>query len=169
MNKRAAITAELPRLRRYARALLRDPGAADDLVQDCLERALSRLHQFRSGTNMRAWLFTIMHGIHVNAVRKGIRAANPRSLDPHTVDRHSTPPAQGDGLAMRELAMALDRISDEQREVLLLVGLEGMTYREAADILDVPVGTVMSRLARGRARLRGLMNGDDAVVPGGAK
>jgi len=169
VNKRAAITAELPRLRRYARALLRDPGAADDLVQDCLERALSRLHQFRSGTNMRAWLFTIMHGIHVNAVRKGIRAANPHSLDPHTVDRHSTPPAQGHGLAVRELAMALDRISDEQREVLLLVGLEGMTYREAADILDVPVGTIMSRLARGRARLRGLMNGDDAVVHGGAK
>ena len=169
MNKRAAITAELPRLRRYARALLRDPGAADDLVQDCLERALSRLHQFRSGTNMRAWLFTIMHGIHVNAVRKGIRAANPHSLDPHTVDCHSTPPAQGQGLAMRELAMALDRISDEQREVLLLVALEGMTYREAAEILAVPVGTVMSRLARGRARLRGLMQEDDAVVRGGAK
>lgn len=169
MNKRVAITAELPRLRRYARALLRDPGAADDLVQDCLERALSRLHQFRSGTNMRAWLFTIMHGIHVNAVRKGIRAANPHPLDPHTVDRRSTPPAQGDGLAMRELALALDRISDEQREVLLLVGLEGMTYREAADILDVPVGTIMSRLARGRARLRGLMNGDDADLHGGAK
>ncbi len=169
MNKRAAITAELPRLRRYARALLRDPGAADDLVQDCLERALSRLHQFRSGTNMRAWLFTIMHGIHVNAVRKGIRAANPHSLDPNTVDCHSTPPAQGHGLAMRELADALDRISDEQREVLLLVALEGMTYREAAEILDVPVGTVMSRLARGRARLRGLMQEDDAVVHGGAK
>ena len=169
MNKRTAITAELPRLRRYARALLRDPGGADDLVQDCLERALSRLHQFQAGTNMRAWLFTIMHGIHVNAVRKGIRAANAGALDPHTLDCHSTPPAQAHGLAVRELAAALDQISDEQRQVLLLVALEGMTYGEAAEILDVPVGTIMSRLARGRARLRGMMNGEDSFVRGGIK
>lgn len=158
------IAAELPRLRRYARALLRDPGAADDLVQDCLERALSRLHQFRTGTNLRAWLFTIMHGIHVNAVQRRNRAADTAPLDPAAENRHATQPAQDGGLSMRDLANALDRISLEQREVVLLIGLEGMTYQETADILDVPLGTVMSRLARGRERLRQLMEGEEVEL-----
>ena len=155
------IAAELPRLRRYARALLKDASAADDLVQDCLERALSRTHQFRAGTNLRAWLFTIMHGIHVNALHRQNRAADTAPLDPVAQNRHATQPVQDDCLAMRDLANALYQLSVEQREVVLLVGLEGMTYRESAEILDVPLGTVMSRLARGRERLRKLMEGEE--------
>ncbi len=155
------IAAELPRLRRYARALLKDRGAADDLVQDCLERALSRIHLFRAGTNLRAWLFTIMHGIHVNALQRQNRAADTAPLDPMAENRHAAQPAQDDGLAMRDLANALEQLSLEQREVVLLIGLEGMTYRETAEILDVPPGTVMSRLARGRERLRRLMEGEE--------
>ena len=155
------IVAELPRLRRYARALLKDAGAADDLVQDCLERALSRTHQFRAGTNLRAWLFTIMHGIHVNALHRQNRAADTAPLGPAAENRHATQPAQDGGLAMRDLANALDQLSLDQREVVLLIGLEGMTYRESAEILDVPLGTVMSRLARGRERLRRLMEGEE--------
>lgn len=161
MSMHDDIAAELPRLRRYARALLKDPGAADDLVQDCLERALSRTHLFRAGTNLRAWLFTIMHGIHVNALQRQNRAADTAPLDPVAENRHAAPPAQDDGLAMRDLANALEQLSPEQREVVLLVGLEGMTYRETAEILDVPSGTVMSRLARGRERLRRLMEGEE--------
>ena len=158
------IAAELPRLRRYARALLKDAGAADDLVQDCLERALSRTHQFRAGTNLRGWLFTIMHGIHVNALHRHNRAADTRPLDPATENRHAVQPVQDGHLAMRDLANALDELSFEQREIVLLVGLEGMTYRESAEILDVPLGTVMSRLARGRERLRKLMEGEEVKI-----
>lgn len=161
MKIRQDIAAELPRLRRYARALLKDASAADDLVQDCLERALSRTHQFRAGTNLRAWLFTIMHGIHVNALHRHNRAADTAPLDPGVENRHATPPAQNGGLALRDLANALGQLSFEQREVVLLIGLEGMTYRETAEILDIPLGTVMSRLARGRERLRQLMEGEE--------
>ncbi|MHA1107872.1 MAG: sigma-70 family RNA polymerase sigma factor [Alphaproteobacteria bacterium] len=156
------IAAELPRLRRYARALLRDGQAADDLVQDCLERALSRTHQFRAGTNLRAWLFTIMHGIHVNALRRQNRATDTTPLEPGMENRNPSPPAQVDSLAMRDLAGALDQLPIDQRAVVLLIGLEGMSYREAAGILEVPQGTVMSRLARGRERLRQLMEGEEA-------
>ena len=90
------IAAELPRLRRYARALVKDAGAADDLVQDCLERALARTHQFQAGTNLRAWLFTIMHGIHVNVLRRQHRAADIAPLDPAANNRHAKEPAQDD-------------------------------------------------------------------------
>lgn len=164
MKIRQDIAAELPRLRRYARALLKDASAADDLVQDCLERALSRTHQFRAGTNLRAWLFTIMHGIHVNALHRHNRAADTAPLDPGVENRHATPPAQHGGLALRDLANALGQLSFEQREVVLLIGLEGMTYRETAEILDIPLGTVMSRLARGRERLRQLMEGEEVQL-----
>lgn len=159
---RRDIAAELPRLRRYARALLRDAVAADDLVQDCLERALSRMHQFRAGTNLRAWLFTIMHGIHVNALRRQNRATDTTPLAPGMENRNPAPPAQDSGLVMRDLADALDRLPIDQREVVLLIGLEGMSYSEAAGILEVPPGTVMSRLARGRERLKLLMEGEEA-------
>lgn len=164
MDKRQAIAAELPRLRRYARALQGDPGAADDLVQDCVERALSRLHLFRDGTNMRAWLFTILHNIHVNTVRRQSRAADSQSLDQGGDATGATGASQGDGLALRDLSAALAVLTEKQRQAVLLIGLEDMSYREAAEVLGVPIGTVMSRLSRGRERLRELTGGDGARV-----
>jgi RNA polymerase sigma-70 factor (ECF subfamily) len=161
------IVAEVPRLRRYARVLLRNQSAADDLVQDCLERALSRLHLFRPGTNLRAWLFTIMHNLHVNTAIRA-RREMPASNGDAASDcfDSAVPPAQSEGLAVRDMERALDRLTSEQRTVVLLVGVEGLTYAETASILEVPVGTVMSRLARGRERLRVLMNGEDPNPPG---
>lgn len=158
MDTHAAIVAEIPRLRRYARVLMRDPAMADDLVQDCLERALGRLHLFRPGTNLRAWLFTIMHNLHVNArIRTG---RSPEIPGAPQSDGGEAAPAQGGGLLLRDLERALGALPEEQRTVVLLVGLEGLSYRDTADVLGVPVGTVMSRLARGRERLRRLVDGE---------
>ena len=150
----------IPRLRRYARALTGDRGRADDLVQDTLERALVKFHLWQPGSDMRAWLFTIMHNVFVNQVRANAAAAIT-SLDDEIV-----PPAvratQSDRLEVRDLQVALLRVPEEQREVLLLVGLEQMTYEEAAGVLGIPIGTVMSRLSRARERLRALLAGGGA-------
>jgi RNA polymerase sigma-70 factor (ECF subfamily) len=149
---------EIPRLRRYARALTRASDRADDLVQDTLLRALTKLHLWQAETDIRAWLFTIMHHQYVNTVR---RAAREASVDIEYIA--STMVATTDPTARRqlvELDRALARLSAEQREVLLLVGLEGMDYESVAEILDVPTGTVRSRLSRGRERLRELMGRD---------
>lgn len=166
LSFRDDIAEEIPRLRRYAFVLLRDQVAADDLVQDSLERALSRQNLFQPGTNLRAWLFTIMHNLHVNAVIKARRAPmSGISDDVAESHRGAVAPTQGDGLMIRDLERALGSLSEEQRAVVLLVGVEGLTYAETAAVLDVPVGTVMSRLARGRNRLRSLMNGEDKDHP----
>lgn len=159
---REDIVAEVPRLRRYALSLLRDAVAADDLVQDCLERGLSRIHLFQPGTNLRAWLFTIMHNLHINAVLKARRAPPAGTRDDAAESHRSAIPAsQGDGLIVRDLERALDKLSLDQKAVVLLVGVEGLSYAETAAVLEVPVGTVMSRLARGRHRLREIMEGND--------
>lgn len=157
-------------MRRYAYVLLRDQVLADDLVQDSLERALSRQNLFQPGTNLRAWLFTIMHNLHVNAVIKA-RRIPPAGTTDDVADSHrsAVAPSQGSRLMLRDLERALDSLSEEQRTVVLLVGVEGLTYAETAAVLDVPVGTVMSRLARGRHRLRSLMNGEDQDLPEGEK
>ncbi len=155
MSFNNAIAEQTPRLRRYARALTRDPVAADDLVQDCLERALLKKRLFRPDSDLRAWLFTIMHNVHIDARRRA--KMSTVSLDEMN-DPIATPPAQEPALRIRDLAVALERLPDEQRQVVLLVGLEGMSYKAVAEILAMPVGTVMSRLARGRDRLRALMD-----------
>ncbi len=145
--------AQIPHLRRYARALLRDSARADDLVQDCLERAWSRLHLWRTDSNLRTWLFTIMHNLHANAMRDLNRRPRVVALD----DMLAPPPvraSQEDRLELAAIDAALQRLPDEQRSVVLLVGLEDMSYQQAAKVLGVPVGTVMSRLHRGRERLR---------------
>ena len=148
---------EIPRLRRYARALTRRADRADDLVQETLVRAIAKSDLWQAGTDIRAWLFTIMHNQHVNMVRRAMR-------DDATVDieqMSSSLTAITDPTAsrqLRELDTALARLPAEQREVILLVGLEGMSYEAAAQILEVPVGTVRSRLSRGRAALRQLMD-----------
>ena len=145
----------LPRLHRYARVLRRNREDADDLVQDTLERAWSRAALWQGVGDMRTWLFSIMHNLHVDALRRG-------RLD--LVDFGEQLPdvpvaaTQAERLALRDLDAALTALPFEQRQVLLLLALEGMAYAEIADALDIPIGTVMSRVARGRERLRGLMN-----------
>lgn len=158
--ERSEIVALIPRLRRYARALTGNADQADDLVQDCLERALGRLHLWRSGTNLRAWLFTIMHNLHVNNMRRRAIRPDGESL-PDWDAGGRVRPVQDDVVELRSVVGALRQLPDEQREVLLLVALEELSYREVADALGIPIGTVMSRLARGRQRLRQLGGSDD--------
>ncbi len=152
----------IPRLRRYARALTGDASAADDLVQDALERALVKRALWREGTDLRAWLFTVMHNVFVNQVRSAA-ARRTQPMDDEMAELPS--PAHADRLEIRDLDVALQALPDEQRTVVLLVGLEQMTYDEAALVLEVPIGTVMSRLSRGRERLRRLMQGLPANAP----
>src|SRR3954467_8116248 len=150
------LEAQLPRLRRYAQALTRDLSRADDLIQDTLVRALAKQHLYQDGTNLRAWLFTIMHNQHVNDIRRNVQLGN--SVDVDTVAAHLV--AVTDPTAsrqLRELDEAIGKLAMEQRQVILLIGLEGMSYDEAAASLDVPIGTVRSRLSRGREALRRLM------------
>jgi len=152
----SAILAEIPRLRRYARAMLGDRAAADDLVQDTLERAWARLHQWRAGSDMRAWLFGIMHNLRVDQLRRPRLATQSLDADDCVVP---TRPTQNDALELRDLESALGQLPDEQREVMLLLALEELSYADIAAALGIPVGTVMSRLSRGRERLRLIMDG----------
>jgi RNA polymerase sigma-70 factor (ECF subfamily) len=149
------IEAEIPRLRRYARALTRDVVSADDLVQDCLTRALGKLHLWQEGSDLRAWLFTILHNQYVNHIRRAVREGAAVTLN-DTEPMLSRAPQQGKRLELRDLERAITQLPEEQRSVILLVGLEGMRYEEVAAVLDVPVGTIRSRLSRGREALRRL-------------
>ena len=152
-------------LRRYARALLRDADGADDLVQDCLERALNRWLLRRPSGNLRSWLFAILHNGFVSGRRQAARRGIHTGLDERAFELEQ-PAVQESTVVMGDLLAALDTLPDEQRAVLLLVGVEDLTYDEAARVLDVPIGTVMSRLSRGRERLRRVMNGErPAVAP----
>ena len=147
---------EIPRLRRYARARTRSADRADDLVQDTLLRAIAKAHLWQPGTDLRAWLFTVMHNQHVNAVRRAMRDDSAIDIEQVSSSLVATTDPTG-ARQLQELGQALDCLPDEQREVILLVGLEGMSYETAAEVLSVPVGTVRSRLSRGRDALRRLM------------
>jgi len=156
MNDFARLLEEqIPRLRRYARALTRDAIRADDLVQSSLVRAIAKQHLWEEGTNLRAWLFTIMHNQHVNHVRSSIREGV--TVDLEDAPAMTAEPVATTRLELRDLERALAKLPTEQREVILLVGLEGMAYEEVAEVLGVPVGTVRSRLSRGRDAVRQLM------------
>ena len=146
------VEACVPALRRYARALTRNADLADDLVQDCLERAIARRGLFRPTGSVRAWLFTILLNLYRNALRSSHRRGEMVHID--TVPEVSTPAPQPGHMALAEIARAIDTLPLEQKEALLLVALEGLAYQEAADILRVPIGTLMSRLGRARAALR---------------
>ncbi len=155
MDEAQGLVDLIPRLRRYARALVGERAAADDLVQDTLERAWSKLHLYRRGTDLRAWLFTVMHNVHVNK----LRAARPTDpLDDGMLELAQRAP-QGDALLVRDLDRAVARLPADQRAVLLLVTLEEMSYEEVARTLGIPIGTVMSRLSRAREKLRAMMLG----------
>jgi RNA polymerase sigma-70 factor (ECF subfamily) len=154
------IEAEIPRLRRYARALTRDVIAADDLVQNCLVRALSKQHLWQEGTDLRAWLFTLLHNQYVNDVRRAVRQGNLVEMSAKMAESEpslSRAAGQEQSVELRDLDRALAKLPQEQRAAILLIGLEGMPYEAAAEILGIPTGTVRSRLSRGREELRRLM------------
>lgn len=155
MSDAVSLIALIPRLRRYARALVSERAAADDLVQDTLERAWSKLHLYRHGTDLRAWLFTVMHNVHVNQVR----AARPTATLEDDMPELAQRAVQGDALLVRDLERAIAALPAAQREVLLLVALEDLSYEQTARVLGIPIGTVMSRLARAREKVRALMQG----------
>lgn len=158
------VEAEIPRLRRYARALTRDVIRADDLVQSCLTRAVAKQHLWQAGTDLRAWLFTILHNQHVNEVRRAVREGTRVEVESAAGSLTIAPNAH-DVLALRDLQAALGKLPQEQRQVILLIGLEGMRYDEVATILEVPIGTIRSRLSRGRELLRGLMGMEEDQPP----
>jgi RNA polymerase sigma-70 factor (ECF subfamily) len=153
------IEAQIPHLRRYARALTRDVVAADDLVQECLVRALAKLHLWQAGTNLRAWLFSILHNQNVNQVRRAVRTGATVELSDAEPRLHRTA-SQEVGLELRDLDRALGRLPEGQRAVILMIGLEGMPYGDVAEVLGIPVGTVRSRLSRGRDALRRMMGAE---------
>jgi RNA polymerase sigma-70 factor (ECF subfamily) len=159
MTLMGEIEASIPALRRYAWSLLRDTDDADDLVQDCLVRALDHVAADPAVAAVRPWLFTIMHNLFVSRWRTTRRRRVTMPAD--AADNVEVPvgPEQDDALSRRDLLAGLDRLTEDQRQVLLLIGVEGLEYREVASILDVPVGTVMSRLSRARDSLHAYMDG----------
>jgi RNA polymerase sigma factor (sigma-70 family) len=163
---RSLLVDQLPGLRRYARALTGNSWAADDLVQDTLERACTKWQLWVAGTDLRAWLFTLMHNLYMSQRRAARVALNSVSIDELESELQAPASNRDDPL---DISRCLQRLPADQRAVLLLVVLEDMTYGQAAKVLGVPMGTVMSRLSRARARLRELMEGDDTTsrpVPG---
>ncbi|MFD0667370.1 sigma-70 family RNA polymerase sigma factor [Ramlibacter sp. MAHUQ-53] len=156
------LAAHVAQLRRYARALTGDRWAADDLLQDTLERACSRWRLWVAGTDLRAWLFTLMHNLFVDQARRALRRPT-EPLDEQALEAVAQEPGTAQAL---DLQRCLMRLPEEQREVLLLVTLQDLAYEDVARITGVPIGTVMSRLSRARARLRDLMEGRD---PAGAR
>ncbi len=153
------VSEHIPNLRRYARVLVRDSIHAEDLVQDCLERAISREHLWRRGTNLRAWLFTILHNLYINQY---LRHASVNAQVP-LLEEHSSvscPARQYHSVTLKDLSRAFEELPEQEQQVVLMVGLEGMQYEDAAAALNVPMGTVKSRLSRARRRLRKLMDGD---------
>lgn len=160
----ARIEGCIPALRRYATALLRSRDEADDLVHDCLVRALDKLHTRRDEADVRAWLFTIMHNLFVSQFRR--RRARPaaESLDESHDAVSPIAPDQESALHWRDMLRGLEQLPADQRSVLLLVSVEDLSYAETAAVLGVPVGTVMSRLSRARERLRQLTDQDARPV-----
>lgn len=154
-DARLLLTREIPHLRRYARVLTRNSDSAEDLVQNCLERGLSRFHLWQQDRRLRPWLFTIMHNLFVNQVRS--RASRPVLVSLEGMATQlSTAADQETRTEAREVLAALESLSEDQRSAVVLVAVEGLSYEEAAEVLGIRPGTLMSRLHRGRERLREL-------------
>ena len=150
-----SLTEQIPHLRRYAMVLCRHRDQADDLVQEALLRAIDHLDQFRVGTNLRAWLFTILRNAHLNNCRRNQRYGVTSIDERPAAFEQPSPSAQADVVALKQLERCLLNIPAEQREALLLVVVEGMTYEEAAEVMEVPIGTIRSRVSRARRSPRG--------------
>ena len=149
----------IPALRRYAWSLLHDRNSADDLVQDTLERTITRWHQRNPDGNARTWVFTILHNLAMNRMRKTARHGREIDIDDMDEATAAHQPMQEDRLLHADLLAGLAALPEEQRAVLLLVSVEDLSYAEAAKVLGVPIGTVMSRRSRGREHLLRLVNG----------
>ncbi|MEJ8837278.1 sigma-70 family RNA polymerase sigma factor [Ramlibacter sp. AN1133] len=160
-----SLVGHIPDLRRYARSLTGDAWAADDLVQDTLERACERWQLWSAGSDLRAWLFTLMHNLFVDGARRAVRQGG-QHVDLDDVAADLAAPAESPEYAL-DLQRCLLRLPPEQREVLLLVTLQDLRYEDVARITGVPMGTVMSRLSRARSRLRELMEGGAAAAARG--
>lgn len=153
------IEAYMPALRRYARTLLRNPQERDDLVHDCLVRALDRWHTRRNDLSLRAWLFAIMHNLAVSQRRR--ERLRDRAIVLEDLSRaQSMPAGQEHQTEFREVLGALYGLPEEQRQVLILVTIEDFSYAEVAQVLQIPIGTVMSRLSRARERLQRAVDGE---------
>ena len=158
------LVGHIPDLRRYARSLTGDAWNADDLVQDTLERACERWQLWAAGSDLRAWLFTLMHNLFVDAARRALRQ-QARRVDMDVEEAAQDFAVSGGGAEqVLDLQRCLLRLPAEQREVLLLVSLHDLRYEDVARITGVPIGTVMSRLSRARTRLRELMDGRSPTV-----
>ena len=160
---RDAIAGLIPQLRRYAVGLCRDRDRADDLVQECLLRAIDHLDSFTPGTNLRAWLFTILRHAFLNTARHGERERGWASDEEERAYEPIIDAGQPHGVALRELARRVAGLSTDQREVLLLVAVEGLSYEEAASVLRIPIGTVRSRVNRARQALLRMEQADAAL------
>ena len=154
----------IPALRRYARALVRNRATADDLVQDCLERAVSNWERRREG-DPRPWLFTILHNLAVNQFRRIARRGKHIAIDEANEDDFGQDAVQEQKLIYQDVLELLARLPEEQRAVLLLVAVEDLSYADAAKVLDIPIGTVMSRLSRARERLQREIEGTADGAP----
>lgn len=157
MEFRTELTKELPHLRRFARALCGDRALADDLVQDCLERAMAKSHLYDPARPLRAWLYAVLRNIFISGLRRDGRSAIIKTVDDLVDGEDAVAAAQEDRISVRQIGEALDRLPTQHREVIVLVGLEEMSYRDVAEILAVPIGTVMSRLSRARNQLRDIL------------
>jgi RNA polymerase sigma-70 factor (ECF subfamily) len=155
----------IPALRRYARAMLRDRDLADDLVQDCLERVIRNWEARKREEDTRQWVFAIAHNLAMNKLRQDMRRGIHLAIEDVDESNLTEPPAQEHRVHHTELMRALDALPVEQRSVVLLVSVEDLSYAQAAQALGIPIGTVMSRLARGRERLQRALDGDLEPVP----
>jgi RNA polymerase sigma-70 factor (ECF subfamily) len=152
------IEGEIPRLRRYARFLVGDMDRADDLVQECLTRAITKIDSWQPGTNLRAWLFVIIRNCYFNELRRKSRSPIIDDADTALGSSQSNQEAH---MALQEVRRAFLQLSEEHREVLILVAIEGLSYEEAASIMEVPIGTVRSRVSRARQALRTATDHDE--------
>lgn len=153
MDIRTQIVAELPYLRRFARALAGDAALADDLVQDCIERALLKAHLYDPARPLRAWLYAVLRNLFISGLRRDGRSGVVKSIDDMGEAEGAVSAGQEERLLVASIADALRALPPQQREVIVLIGLEDMSYRDAAEVTGVPIGTVMSRLSRARSAL----------------
>lgn len=157
MDFRTQLSAELPHLRRFARGLTGDAALADDLVQDCVERAMLKVHLYDPARPLRAWLYAILRNIFIGGLRRDGRSTVVKTVDDLSDGEGAVAAAQEERISVRLIGEALERLPPAHREVIVLVGLEEMSYRDVAEIIGVPMGTVMSRLSRARTQLRDIL------------
>jgi RNA polymerase sigma factor (sigma-70 family) len=146
----------IPALRRYARGLLSDVEASDDIVQDCLEKVVANWHR-RRNEDARSWVFSILHNLAVNRMRQGIRRGKVIPIEDMPEASNARDATQEQTLYGQEVMAAIERLPPDHRSILLLISVEDLSYAEAAKVLGIPVGTVMSRLSRAREQLRALL------------